>query len=375
MTGSRSRLAATLALVGVALGIAVLLAELAARHRYQPVPVRRVWDPFAYRIPTPGLVDIFEGLDGKTMTVRLDGLGMRTWLALPHQPRPGAESVRAPKSEPVQVDTTPEPIRLVFLGGSTTENYPFAEPDTFPGLVGAAVATAVGRPVEVRNAGASGATTAVTLGRLQHQVLDLQPDLVVVMHAINDLVAGFAPGYRADQRHLAMPPPTDPRSASRLLAWLRARRPRVLRPASVPAVVAPAIEDWSQHPSFAPFARNLRSILAIARAHGLPLLVVTQPTTYATGDDTRFRLIRRHRERGIAIPDSASLARGMAAFNAAARAAATEAGSPVFELERAMAANESLFLDECHYTRAGNREVARHLSPMVIELVRSFDDG
>lgn len=349
-------------MIAVTVGLILLAAELVARRGYPPEPVRRVWDPFAYRIPAPGLVDVFEGLDGETATVRIDDLGMRTWTAAPSSTRGEAGTERAP-------------LRLVFLGGSTTENYAFQASETFPGRVGAAVAAAIGRPVEVRNAGASGATTAVTLGRLQHQVIDLRPDLVVVMHAINDLVAGFAPGYRADQRHLAMPPSGRSRSESRLLAWLRGRRPRGHRPSTASAAVAPPVDDWTRHPSYRPFVRNLRSILAVAERHELPVLFVTQPTTYATGDDARFRLINRHRMRGIAIPGSASLAQGMDVFNAATRAAAGEASATLFDLARTMPADPALFLDECHYTRAGNDEVAKRLAPVVIALVGSFDGG
>jgi lysophospholipase L1-like esterase len=287
------------------------------------------------------------------VTVRLDALGMRTWTA--YLPVLGA---------PV-LDATGDPIRLVFLGGSTTENYPFPDAETFPGLVGSAVAAALGRPVEVRNAGASGATTAVTLGRLQHQVVDLGPDLVVVMHAINDLFAGFAPGYRADQRHLSLPPRLTEQPRSALLDWLRQRRPRADQPPVTSGPSAASIADWTQHPSYGPFVRNLRSIVAVAAAHDVPLLLMTQPTTYATGNDARFRLAARHRAGGAAIPGGESLARGMAVFNDVTRAIAGLAGVPVLDLAMTMPRDDVLYWDECHFTREGNRELARQLAPVV----------
>ena len=73
--------AATLLLL---VALPLLLVEIAARWYHRPSPVRRVYDPFAYRIPQPDLVDSFTGLDGELITVRLNELGMRGFIWL-HQ--------------------------------------------------------------------------------------------------------------------------------------------------------------------------------------------------------------------------------------------------------------------------------------------------
>ncbi|MEM7582486.1 MAG: GDSL-type esterase/lipase family protein, partial [Acidobacteriota bacterium] len=178
------------AILAVIVLLPLAIAEGAARLLHAPEPIRRVYDPYAYRIPQPLLVDTFqttpgETLDSEPVTVRLNELGMRG-------PR---------LDEPTPADG----LTLVFLGGSTTENYKFPRTETFPELIGQRVAAELGRPVRVFNAGMSAGTTATSLARLQHQVLDLEPSLIVVMHSINDLIFGFHPEYRPDGRHLTRP--------------------------------------------------------------------------------------------------------------------------------------------------------------------------
>lgn len=328
----------------------VLLAEGLARLLHEPAPVRRVYDPFAYRIPQPGLVDTFTGRDGEPVTVRLNELGMR------------GPSIAAP---------APGALTLVFLGGSTTENYAYELAATFPERIGRELERVRG-PVRVFNAGMSGATSGTSLGRLQHQVLDLDPDLVVVLHGINDLVWGFHPAFRADGRHLERPPEAGERPRSYLLDWLRRRRPR--RPQGDPP--APDLEqrDFADFPARRVFARNLRSMAAIARAHGVPIVLVTQPTMYsetpAAGDAERFVMTRALAGTGR-VPDVATLARGMRAMNDTTRevAASFDGGVFLVDLDARLPRSWDVFYDECHFTRLGNERVASELAPAIADLL------
>lgn len=330
------------------------LAEGLARLLHHPLPVRRVYDPFAFRIPEPGLDDSFQTPSGETVRVRLNELGLRG-------PR---------LAEPV----VPGTLTLVFLGGSAVENYGWNEADTFPVLAGAELSRRLGRPVRVFNGGTSGAVSATSLARLQHQVLDLRPDLVVVMDGINDLIAGFHPGFRPDGRHLRPPPVAGQRPRSYLLDWLRTRLPLARR---APRRAAHELHrlDYSTFPARLAFARNLRSMAAVAEAAGVPILFLTQPTTYRdqphAEDLRRYYLADSLVDLGQAPPDVPSLAAGMRAFNATTAAlAGTALGDGrlpdprfvrVLDLAAQTAPGYELFLDECHLTKAGNRDVAARL--------------
>jgi lysophospholipase L1-like esterase len=338
------------------------LAEGLARLLHEPPPVRRVYDPFAFRIPQPDLEDSFLNASGETVRVRLNELGLRG-------PR---------LAEPV----APGTLTLVFLGGSAVESYGWNEADTFTVLAGAELARRLGRPVRVFNGGMSGAVSATSLARLQHQVLGLRPDLVVVMDGINDLLGGFHPGYRPDGRHLRPPPVAGQRPRSYLLDWLRAR-PAWARRAPRQAARELRHLDYADFPARLVFARNLRSMAAIAEAAGVPILFLTQPTTYRDQPDAedlrRYYLTESLIELGQAPPDVPSLAAGMRAFNATTTALP---GTPlgdgrlpdprfvrVLDLAAQVAPSYELFLDECHLTRAGNRDVAARIVGPVAELL------
>jgi lysophospholipase L1-like esterase len=329
------------------------LSEGAARLLHHPQPVRRVFDPFAWRIAQPGLDDVFRNAQGKTVHVRLNEAGLRG-------PR---------LSDPAPAHA----LTLVFLGGSAVENYGWNDADTFPVQVGAALAQSTGRPVRVFNGGVSAAVSGTSLGRLQHQALDLRPSLVVVMDGLNDLVGGFHAGFRRDGRHLPRPPEAGRLPRSFLLDWLRSlgppRRSGPRRAARERRVV-----EYGDFPAREVFARNLRSMAAIAEAHGVPILFLTQPTTYRDApepeDLKRYYLMETLIDKGLTPPDVPSLAAGMRAFNATVLALPRSPRVHVFDLAARLPKTYDLFLDECHFTQAGNRKVAQELARVVEPLLR-----
>lgn len=280
------------------------------------------------------------------MAIRLNELGMR------------GPSIHAPV--PAEI------LTLVFLGGSTTENYGYPRELTFPMLVGERLEARLERPVRVFNAGMSAATSGTSLARLQHQVLDLEPSLVIVMHAINDLMSGFHPRYRRDGRHLERPALAGTRPRSYLRDWLRRRSPKSSR--SSPRSV-------SQFPSLTVFERNLLSMAAIAEAHRVPILFLTQAHGYsenpAQEDRERMRIGDRFAGVTSEPPDHPSMARGMRAFNAALLALPASSLSSSFDLAASLPASRELMIDDCHLTRAGNRRVAEVLTPLLEELLES----
>jgi lysophospholipase L1-like esterase len=88
-------------------------------------------------------------------------------------------------------------VTIAFLGGSTTECSAVREELRFPSLV-AELLAAEGIKANTLNAGRSGNTTQDSLNLLlNHVVLD-QPDVVVLMHAVNDVgVTRRAGSYRS----------------------------------------------------------------------------------------------------------------------------------------------------------------------------------
>lgn len=325
-----------------------LIAEGTARVFYDPPPIFRVWDPFAYRIPQPLLEEDFEGPEGDRVSIRLNELGMR--------------------GPSIKEAVPPDTLTLVFLGGSTTENYSLPREETFPELIGEALESRLDRPVRIFNAGMSAATTSTSLARLQQQVLDLEPSLVVVMHAINDLMSGYHPRYRADSRHLQRPPEAGRLPRSYLVDWLRRR------PFRGEVVVGDRVDD-PRLPSLPVFQRNLRSMIAIAGTNEIPILLLTQAHMYrdelSLEEERRMRLARQLGEVTPTPPSFRSLTQGMDRFNSTIMQSSADTLAATFDLASHIPRTPELIWDDCHLTRAGNLLVAEILAPEVEALLGS----
>ena len=88
---------------------------------------------------------------------------------------------------PSQVHAHPDLV-LAFLGGSTTECRAVPEENRFPYLVGRRLARDFKIKVNSYNAARSGNNSLHSLNILLHKVIPLHPDIVIMMHNINDLI-------------------------------------------------------------------------------------------------------------------------------------------------------------------------------------------
>ncbi len=162
-----------------------------------------------------------------------------------------------------------ERLRVVALGESTTFGLTVLAGDRpWPELLGASIAQEglCARPVEVINAGVPGWTLANQVARLPHDVLPLEPDLLVTYHGWN----GFAPLLRGvpGLRFAAL---GDLRARpSRILERVeRALRLRALRRAQPDAALEPAVDDAALLATG--YGRSYLALAAAARARGIAL--------------------------------------------------------------------------------------------------------
>ena len=79
-------------------------------------------------------------------------------------------------------------MSIVFLGGSTTECRYVAEDHRFPYLAGVLLEQQTGIKINSYNAARSGNHSLHSLDILLNKVIPLKPDIVVMLHNINDLV-------------------------------------------------------------------------------------------------------------------------------------------------------------------------------------------
>jgi hypothetical protein len=80
-------------------------------------------------------------------------------------------------------------LTLVFLGGSTVACIYVEEENRFSYLVGNLLAQKTGKKITSINSGVGGNNSLHSLDILLNKIIPLRPDVVVMMHNINDLVA------------------------------------------------------------------------------------------------------------------------------------------------------------------------------------------
>jgi len=79
--------------------------------------------------------------------------------------------------------------KIVFIGNSIVNGFPLSRGRSFPGLIRAAVKAGEATfHADVINKGVNGETTAQILDRFEHDVLDHEPAVVVIMTGTNDFI-------------------------------------------------------------------------------------------------------------------------------------------------------------------------------------------
>jgi len=280
------------------------------------------------------------------------------------------------------IQRPPGGLRVLALGGSTTRNRTLPPAERYCAVLEELLARRYpGRTVEVLNAGQDWWTTKHSLINYVTYAHQWQPDVVVVMHAINDLGRSFS------HPNFALGPYDDmwgnyyaqAINGARGLSFegsLLKYRLRFLAQAWYSTL---RFEDTdfplAHYRSMGPFRQNLGRIVDRVRDDGARVVLVTQPFLYkdrmpAEELDTLFaayeflegtgRLRARH-------ASTASLARAMEAFNQVVREVAAEEEVPLAEAARAMKKDLDVHIDDVHYTPAGARQLAGIVLTAVVD--------
>jgi len=357
----RRRALFVLVLVALALLVAEGLARLLVER---PGPIYQD-HPYLRRVRAPGSThDLVNPLTGEAFTLRVDAYGFRaTDLPPPGTPKP------------------PGTYRIFFVGASTTENVALPDEETFPVLVGERLNAALGGEPQVvtANTALSGNSIADSFALIGHRLLALEPDLIVVLHAINDMRAGlserFDPTHYAERRSPEPPSLGDWAEDRSQLLWLLDRLGDRIGQRSIADKYrarrqgVPFTEGVDPTVGLPHFRRYLRLIAAVCRAEGVPLALMTMPSLYREGltaeeDAALWMGYLNHGELNL---DNATLRRGMAAFNAAIREQAAAEGALLIDLEAAVPKDLEHLYDDCHYTARGNAVVAEAIAAALLE--------
>ncbi|MFH0878530.1 MAG: GDSL-type esterase/lipase family protein [Lentisphaerota bacterium] len=268
-------------------------------------------------------------------------------------------------------------LRIFYLGGSTFLGASVSFEDSHPRLVEQKLkAKFPGRTIEVQNAGNHWHTTEHSIIKYLFKIKELQPDVILLCHNINDLYRSFtpeefaAPVYRSDYSHFYGP------VAHMVRAYFERATPPLF---SIHLVTLDRLSDYlgrtlysdfrtmrevevDDFPSIEPFRRNLVSMARILKQDGVKLVLVTEPYLYrddlTAAERKKLWMNKKMCARGRAYASAASMARGMSRFNQVIKEVASENSVPLLDMEASIPKTLEYFRDDCHYTEKGHRLVA-----------------
>ena len=273
---------------------------------------------------------------------------------------------------PIRIPKPQAEFRIVCLGGSTTYTS-FVEEHSlsYPSLLEEGLRERGYESVRVINAGAEGYTSWESLINLQFRVLDLEPDMIIIYHAINDVFSRIVwpPwAYRGDNSGSLVDSGSFYLSASKqpstLLRILRVRfgQPSPSALQSTHVQFTPTAFGWpliiqTQAGSYPEgifetvgademlrknqpvyFERNLRNMVAIAQRWNIqPMLA-----TFAYSDPVRGPPL-----------DSPTITAGVREMNRLVMRLGEELEVPVFDFEGIFPADPQLYEGAVHVTEMG----------------------
>lgn len=278
--------------------------------------------------------------------------------------RPGSRAAGVQVNEQGLVGDLLDPdaseLQVVALGGSTS----FFQ--DYLGRLAERWRARAGLPrARFASAGTPGYTVSQSLANLRRRVAPLRPDVLVVYHAINDLIPLTVTDAPDDERAFRAALTSlggrrvnhregwlDGSAAytlfyNRLLGLARARRAR--------AYSAAELEGSGR------FARDLEALLGEAESLGAAVVLVTfAHAEPVAGDLTPW---------GPA--EVAAL--GIERHNAITRRLGAERGVRVVDVAPALSGQSELFRDLCHFTPAGRDRLVELLLPALVETLQQIE--
>lgn len=263
-------------------------------------------------------------------------------------------------------------VRILCMGGSTTACMYLDDDETWTALLARELGTLDGRPVWTGDIGMNGYGSWHHVRFLDESDLAAQFDWLVVLVGINDFLR-VVQGRRIDTA-VGARPVWDQSVVFALLhnVYQRRKEQRIIveeddaksmdlrRDVRQRAAVLHELPDLRA--GLAQYRTNLRSIIALARARGVRPVFATQPVLWSAAlppDLDRLCWLGTAGE-GVTLA-MARLTEGMAAFNAALREVCAEEAVPSIDLTP-MDGDPRWFYDDCHFSEAGAREVARRIA-------------
>ncbi len=282
--------------------------------------------------------------------------------------------------------------RVVCLGGSTTWGHHLERGQTWPAMLEAKLRDR-GLDVEVINAARPWYATTHSVTNYAVQMRYFDPDVVIVMHGINDLVRSFsAPGEPPPEWDYGsyQGPMTNVlkgyRASHREKTFRRYNPVRLARDSAIYRLVSRA-NGAGEHATevdlgldayvtLDSFRSHLAYLVELARGDGVDVVLATQPHVYNREDlsslpsfDSTMRGVYM-KTPGGSVVSAVSVRRAMHAVRDVVVDCAREHAVTLVDAERRVGGAIDNFMDDFHLTPGGNEAVADTMVDAVAGLLK-----
>lgn len=285
------------------------------------------------------------------------------------------------RSPEISQDKKTDTIRIAFLGGSTTLAWMNKYENTYPALLFTLLKDRFPhKNIEFINAGCDWYTTQHSIINYLFTIKDFKPDVIIVMHAVNDLIRSFVSDkysdnieYKPDYSHYyghvtrLIKLNTDYLGYKLFSKFLLLNkiRTRFFPKHDSDGLVPITIDEFKSLPSF---DRNLKTFIDIAHADGAQLIFATEASLYQNDEKILpylWMMSQLCAEHGK-YPDCQSMQNGMLIFNNTIRKTAETYKIPLADIDRAVPKTLDFLKDDVHLTAAGNKIIAEELYNVII---------
>jgi lysophospholipase L1-like esterase len=281
-------------------------------------------------------------------------------------------------------------LTLVFLGGSTVACIYVDEDQRYPYLVGELLAQQTGKKITSINSGVGGNNSLHSLDILLNKVIPLKPDIVVMMHNINDLVTLIY-----DQTYWGKNPTRKPivhfyfyKNLTGLKALSTLARDmyipnlhaaiRILSHKIFGKKVKEQDDEFAyirgkkltvdQAAILEAFKMNLQTFINLCRARQITPVLMTQFNRFKPDPDPKVRKALQGfaSDSGISVSEFMDL---YAKFNEAIREVGKKNGVPVIDLAALIPQDKQYMYDVVHLNDQGSQLAAQLISDRLRSLV------
>lgn len=243
------------------------------------------------------------------------------------------------------------PKKIFFLGGSTTEWQDSTGID-WPSRVERILNVNNPAAYEAHNLGKQWYTSLHSLINYQVNLQQYKPDVIVVMHAINDLTQNadfsyYSVGeFREDYGHFLGPLVNIVRYRN-VLSSIGLRLRRLWNYSERETI------NTESFPGLVPFRRNLTTLVRAAQGQGTKVILMTQPHMLRPGlssvESERMTMVHHEAVGPTKMWSLETATSGMRQYNETTRKLARELQVPLVDLEFVLPQTLEYFSDEVHY--------------------------